>query len=347
MNSDEKQSRGRVLLVGMGSTTATALDALAERFAVVGLVREVAAGAVDPVVVRACRLGVRVIPVATIAGIEAAVNELRPDCVVVSSFHRILPDTLLARCPFVNVHYAMLPQYRGRANVNWAILNGERTTGISIHEIAPGVDSGNILYQAEVPIGPNDDVTTLYERLNALQRNALAAAVERRLAGDRGDAQDESHATYGCTRLPEDGQIDWSASTASVHALVRSLTPPFPGAFTFFEGRRLIVWRAKVVADPPRYVGRVPGRVINVSRADGSVDVLTGDGVLRLLEVQVDGGERMVAANLIRSVKSTLGLRTGDLLRRIEQLERQLSMMMADASSAVSPEAAWAPGGGV
>jgi len=115
MSSDEKQKRGRVLLVGMGPTTATALDALAERFAVIGLVREVAGGAVDPVVVRACRLGVRIIPVATIPGIEAAVNELRPDCVVVSSFHRILPDTLLAKCPFLNVHYAMLPRYRGRA----------------------------------------------------------------------------------------------------------------------------------------------------------------------------------------------------------------------------------------
>jgi len=337
MSSDEKQKRGRVLLVGMGPTTATALDALAERFAVIGLVREVAGGAVDPVVVRACRLGVRIIPVATIPGIEAAVNELRPDCVVVSSFHRILPDTLLAKCPFLNVHYAMLPRYRGRANVNWAILNGERSTGISIHEIAPGLDAGNILYQAEVPIGPDDDVTTLYERLNALQGGALAEAVERLLSGDRGDLQDESQATYGCTRLPDDGEIDWTASTAAVHALVRSLTPPFPGAFTYFEGRRLTVWRANVVADPPRYVGRVPGRVVNVSRAGGWVDVLTGDGVLRLLEVQIDGGERTVAANVIRSVKATLGLRTADLLRRIEQLEKQVSSLRA--------ESAWAPEG--
>jgi methionyl-tRNA formyltransferase len=337
MSSDEKQKRGRVLLVGMGPTTATALDALAERYVVVGLVREVSSGAVDPVVVRACRLGVRIIPIATIPGIEAAVNELRPDCVVVSSFHRILPDTLLAKCPFLNVHYAILPRYRGRANVNWAILNRERSTGISIHEIAPGLDAGNILYQAEVPIGPDDDVTTLYERLNALQGGALTAAVERLLSGDRGDAQDESQATYGCTRLPDDGEIDWSASTVAVHALVRSLTPPFPGAFTYFEGRRLTVWRASVVTDPPSYVGRVPGRVVSVSRAAGWVDVLTGDGVLRLLEVQVDGGERTVAANVIRSVKATLGLRTADLLRRIEQLEKQVSSLRA--------ESAWAPEG--
>jgi methionyl-tRNA formyltransferase len=329
----------------MGPTTRSALEALAERFDVVGLVREIGAGAVDPVIARACRLGVRIIPVATIPAIEAALNELRPDCVVVSSFHRILPDSLLAKCRFVNVHYALLPQYRGRANVNWAILNREENTGITIHEIAPGLDAGNILFQAAVPIGEDDDVTMLYERLNALQGAALAGAVERLLSGDAGEPQDETRATYGCTRLPDDGEIDWSAPSAAVHALVRSQTPPFPGAFTYFDGRRLTIWRSKLVADAPRYDGRIPGRVVGVSRADGSVDVLTADGVLRLLEVQVDGGERTAAANVIRSVKATLGLRTADLLRRIEQLERQVSALTADGRAGALREADWMPGG--
>ena len=345
MSSESHQTRGRVLLVGMGPTTRTALDALSARFDVVGLVREIGAGVVDPVVARACRLGVRVIPVATIPAIEAAVKELRPDCVVVSSFHRILPDTLLSKCRFVNVHYALLPKYRGRANVNWAILNGEKATGISIHEIAPGLDAGNVLFQAEVRIGPDDDVTTLYERLNEVQGAALVGAVERLLRGDGGERQDEAQATYGCTRLPDDGEIDWSASSDAVHALVRSQTPPFPGAFTYFEGKRLTVWRAKPVADAPRYDGRIPGRVVGVSRADGTVDVLTGDGVMRLLEVQLDGGERTAAANVVRSVKSTLGLRTTDLLRRIEQLEKQLAALTAEPRPTASREPDWVPGG--
>jgi methionyl-tRNA formyltransferase len=344
MSSEPNQTRGRVLLVGLGPTAATALEALAERFAVVGLVRQVAAGVADPVIARACRLGVRIIPVATIPAIEAAVNELRPDCVVVSSFHRILPDALLARCPFVNVHYALLPKYRGRANVNWAILNGEKATGISIHEMAPGLDAGNILFQAEVPIGADDDVTTLYERLNELQRTGLAGAVERLLSGNRGEAQDASQATYGCTRLPDDGEIDWSASTASVYALVRSLTAPFPGAFTYFEGKRLIVWRARPVAEAPQYDGRIPGRVACVSRAEGSVDVLTGDGVVRVLEVQREGAERTAAANVIGSVKATLGLRTSELLRRIEQLERQVSgLLKTEIRARSSRDEAWVP----
>lgn len=346
MSSEANQKRGRVLLVGMGPTTRTALDALAERFDVVGLVREVGAGAVDPVVARACRLGVRIIPVASIPAIEAGLNELRPDCVVVSSFHRILPDSLLSKCRFVNVHYALLPKYRGRANVNWAILNREKATGITIHEIAPGLDAGNILFQAPAPIGEDDDVTTLYERLNALQGAAIAGAVERLLSGDRGEPQDESLATYGCTRMPDDGEIDWSASSSAIHALVRSQTPPFPGAFTYFDGKRLTIWRSRLVADAPPYDGRIPGRVVGISRPDGSVDVLTGDGVLRLLEVQTSAGERTAAAHVIRSVKATLGVRTADLLRRIEQLERQVSALTADARSADGArEPDWMPGG--
>jgi methionyl-tRNA formyltransferase len=330
--------------VGLGPTTATALESLAGKYTVIAQVRESDA-ATDPVISRARDLGVRVIADATIAAIDAAVDDLRPDCVVVSSFHRILPDALLAKCPFVNVHYALLPKYRGRANVNWALLNGERATGISIHEMAPGLDAGNILFQAAVPIEPEDDVTRLYERLNGLQGAALSTAVERLLSGDRGEPQDEHEATYGCTRLPDDGEIDWSAPTTLVHNLVRSLTPPFPGAFTYFEGRRLTVWRARPVADAPRYDGRVPGRVVRVSKADGSVDILTGDGVLRILEVQPEGGDRTAAAQVVRSVKGTLGLRTADLLRRIEQLERRVSELASASRQAPSTEFDVAPGG--
>jgi methionyl-tRNA formyltransferase len=344
-SAETSDHRRRVLLVGMGPTADTALASLTARFDVVGLVREGGAASDDPVIARARELGVSVIPTATIDAIGQAVESLRPDCVVVSSFHRVLPDALLARCPFVNVHYALLPKYRGRANVNWAILNGETATGISIHAIAPGLDAGNILFQAAVHIGPDDDATDLYARLNDLQGSALGPAVERFLAGDPGWPQDETRSTYGCTRLPEDGEIDFAATTVTVHNLVRALTPPFPGAFTYFGGKRLTVWRARPVVNPARYEGRVPGRVVGVSRDDGYVDVLTGDGALRLLDVQTDDGERTAAANVIRSVKATLGLRKADLLRRIEQLERQLSALAAATRPEWLAEADAAPGG--
>jgi methionyl-tRNA formyltransferase len=320
-------------LVGLGPTAATSLDSLVERFSVVGVLRESEHefAELDPVIARARNLGITIISNATVAAVERAVKELAPDCVVVSSFHRIMPAELLARCRFVNVHYALLPRYRGRANVNWAVINGEKAVGISIHTMASGLDAGNILFQAAVPIGDDDTVADIYERLNEIQAESLADAVQRLLDGDEGCLQDEREATYGCTRVPEDGEIDWSASSTNVHNLVRALARPFPGAFTFYQGARLTVWRAKELAAPPRYEGRIPGRVVQVCRDGGFVDVLTGDGIIRLMEVERECGGSMAAASVIRSVKTTLGLRNAELLERIEQLEQQLKQLAAES----------------
>jgi len=329
MSSNANGRPFRVLLVGSGPTAATALESLAKRFTVVGLVRECApeATSVDPVVARARQLGAVVVTTATIAAIAEAIDELEPDCVVVSSFHRIIPQSLLSRCRFVNVHYAMLPRYRGRANVNWAVINGEAITGISIHEIAPGLDAGNILFQYAIEIGAEDTVADLYRCLNDVQRRALGETVEHFLDGDPGKPQDELHASYGCTRLPDDGEIDWSAPSIVIDRLVRALARPFPGAFTYLDQKRLTVWRAARLAYAPRYDGRIPGRVVNVERSEGFVDVLTGDGMLRVFEVQIEGGEVASAASVIRSVKIRLGLRNGDLLKRIEQLEARVAAL--------------------
>jgi methionyl-tRNA formyltransferase len=319
---------GDVLLVGVGLTAATALQSLTAKCRVVGLLRksDPAAG-IDDAIALARRHGIPVSEDTTLAGLRQAIEHLRPDCVVISSFDRIIPADLLARCPFVNVHYAPLPQYRGRANVNWAIINGESHTAITIHLVDQGLDSGNILYQGLVTILPDDTVADLYDHLNRLQLEHLGDAVARFLAGDKGVQQRGEAATYGCTRLPADGEIDWSAPTQKIDALIRAVVKPFPGAFTYYNGRRLTIWRARPLTPPPNYAGRVPGRVVNVSRRDGFVDVLTGDGVLRLFEVELQGGTAVPPNQIIRTVKATLGLRTPDLLARIETLERELAAL--------------------
>lgn len=315
-----------LLLLGMGPTALDALEALAPRFTVVGLVRP---GDRDAVADRARDLGVPVTGEASPAAVATLVARTRPDAVVVSSYDRVLPADLLAACPFVNVHYAPLPRYRGRAPVNWSLLNDEPCTAISVHSLVAGLDAGGILAQEQVPIGPRATVTELYDQLNALQRRLLPGAVERRLAGDEGTPQREADATYGCTRLPADGEIDWARPTAEIDRLVRALAPPYPGAFTFLGLERLWVRAAEPVADPVRWAGRVPGRV--VARAAGGVDVLTGDGVLRLRDVQPDGGPAVPARTAIRSVKATLGLRPTDLLDRLAAAERELAVLRAPA----------------
>jgi methionyl-tRNA formyltransferase len=312
---------GRVLLVGLGPTTADAFAALHPRFCVVGLIR---AGQ-DEVTQRASEAGVEVVTDTTLAALDRLISERQPDCVVVSSYHRIIPAEVLNRSRFVNVHYAPLPGYRGRATVNWVIINGERETAITIHTMVPGLDAGRILRQESVSIEPTDTVTDLYRRLNARQRVLLGDAVADCLGGVPGAEQDEAAATYACTRVPRDGEIDWSLPTEAIDRLVRALTDPYPGAFTYLGTRQLWVRRAAPVADPPRYVGRIPGRVLRVAAADGFVDVLTGDGVYRLHELRPDDAETAVpASSVIRSVKDTLGLGVAALLDRLATLESEL-----------------------
>jgi methionyl-tRNA formyltransferase len=317
----------KLLLVGNGPTSLSALESLAGRFTLLGIFREVPedARAKDEVVHLAKTLGVPVQFQTAPADIDAAIRKLRPDCVVVSSYNRILAPEVLKTCRFVNVHYAPLPRYRGRACVNWAIINGEPCTAITIHELTAALDAGKVLFQCLVSIGARDTVTDLYQRLNQLQKDHLAATIIRYLAGDVGSAQTESEATYGCTRLPEDGEINWASNTCATFALIRGLTEPFPGAFTYLHNRRMVVWRAEPLLPPPRYTGRIPGRIVAVSRTEGYVDVLTGDGVLRISEVEVEGDIRRQAADVIRSVRITLGFNAANLLERIVRLEHEIA----------------------
>lgn len=315
------EPRPRVVLLGLGATTPGAYASLSARFEVVALVRPGG----DDLTREAAAAGVEVVGDTALASVVEVVKRVAPDAVVCSSYDRILPPDLLALCPFVNVHYSPLPRYRGRANVNWMMLAGEPDAWISVHTMAPGLDAGGILVREAVPIGPRDTIGDVYQRLDDLQRAHLAEAVARHLAGDQGAPQDEAQATWGCTRLPEDGEIDWSDPTEVIDRQIRALGDPFPGAYTYVGLRVVWVDGAVPVPDPPVYAGRVPGRVIRVDRQQGSVDVLTGDGVLRLTALRPDGEPSGPATGVVSSVKATLGLRTIDLVRRVAELTAELA----------------------
>jgi methionyl-tRNA formyltransferase len=312
--------RQRVLLIGFGPTTQAALDGLLGTFQVVALVRDVD----DDVSAYARNSGVPVEALTSPAEVSDLVTRLRPDCVVVSSYNRILSGPVLDVCPFLNVHYSPLPAYRGRANVNWAIINHESHAAVTVHSLVPGLDAGGVLAQELVPIGPRDTIGPLYERLNAVQREILPGAVNRRLGGDLGAAQIESDATYGCTRLPDDGEIDWSLSTRDIDALIRALGAPYPEAFTFVGLDRVAIIEAEPSPDARSFVGRVPGRVVGRSTTEGWADVLTGDGVLRVRRVCLSEVEHP-AAHLLNSSRLTLGLRSTALLEKIESLSARIA----------------------
>ncbi|MEA5573577.1 methionyl-tRNA formyltransferase [Calothrix sp. UHCC 0171] len=314
-----------VLLIGIGLTTLTALKSLTAKCKVVGIVRNVDTEFNDdPVVSIAQKLGIPIFSDISQKQIKSLLLQFQPDCVVVSSYNQIISSELIALSTFVNVHYSPLPYYRGRANVNWAMINDEPSAAITIHKISSELDGGNILFQKLIPIEFEDSIANLYNKLNEIQFQNLGEIVLKLLNGYQGIIQNSYEATYCCTRLPEDGEINWSASTRSIDCFIRALVYPFPGAYTYFQQQKMLIWQAQSVKNPPQYVGRIPGRIINRSKSEGYIDVLTGDGVLRILEVQLEGEEKTAAANIITSSKNTLGLQMSDLLNRIQILEKQI-----------------------
>ena len=179
----------------------------------------------------------------------AKVQAARPDILFSFYYRGILPESLLSapRLGAFNVHGSLLPKYRGRAPVNWAVLKGETVTGATLHAMTSKPDAGDIVDQEEVPIGPDDTAGEVQSRVTA----AAVKILERRLADlENGTAprrpQDESQATTFGRRRPEDGRIAWTRTAQEVHDLVRAVTHPYPGAFTDIFGGKTYIWRTRL-----------------------------------------------------------------------------------------------------
>lgn len=230
------------------------------------------------------------------------------DLMLVVSWRYLIPSRVYQRPRQKTYvfHDSLLPAYRGFAPTVWAIINGESHTSVSLFEISELVDSGDIVDQQKVPIGPDDPIAVVMEHvtqayLTLLERNLhplLDGTAPRR-------AQDHTRATYTCKRLPEDNRIDWTASSEQVYNLIRAVSRPYSGAYTYLAGKRLIVWSARRI-DSMQYVGIVPGRVAGVRPGEGAL-VLADDGPLLLTEVQVEGGEVVCASEVLNSINLTLG----------------------------------------
>jgi methionyl-tRNA formyltransferase len=231
------------------------------------------------------------------------------DLMLVVSWRYLIPAQVYKRArlgAFV-FHDSLLPAYRGFAPTVWAIVNGETHTGATLFEIAEGVDMGDIIGQECVPIGSEETITTVMDRvtmayLRLLEQNLtalLANSAPRR-------PQDHSGASYTCRRLPADNQIDWFAPTRNTFNLIRAVTVPYPGAYTWLNGKKLTIWKATLLAADRNYVGRMPGRVVEVLPGTGAV-VLTNDGIILITEVQVEESQRVCAAEILNSLSMTLG----------------------------------------
>lgn len=236
-------------------------------------------------------------------------GELRPDLILVVGWRTMIAREVVEfpRFGCLGVHDSLLPRGRGFAPTNWTIITGADRGGVTLFHMADDVDAGDIVGQREIEVTPRMTAPQLYARVIEETVGVVLEHLPALLAGTAPRVtQDHAQATFYCARRPEDGVIDWTAPTAVIDRLVRGLAHPYPGATTTLDGASFTVWEAEPVEPAPIYEGRVPGRPVAFGE-DGSVDVLTGDGVLRLLRVQRGEGPMLPARDVVRSIRATLG----------------------------------------
>jgi methionyl-tRNA formyltransferase len=244
--------------------------------------------------------------------IVSHITTLQPDLILSFYYRRLLCQALLAipRLGAINLHGSLLPQYRGRAPVNWVLVNGETHTGVTLHYMIAQADAGDIIAQRVVPIAFEDTALMLFERVAQAAVELLRETFPLIKAGlAPRTPQDPARATYFGGRTPDDGQIDWSRSALGLYNLVRAVTTPYPGAFTSFGGKKLYVWSSRLIpdsADEPW----LPGTIVGAQY--GGCLVATGEGHLLLTQVQVEGEEVISGEMWLRSSGVESGMRLGE-----------------------------------
>lgn len=261
----------------------------------------------SPVKEAAAAAGLEIIqvPKARDPALAERLRDLAPDVATVVAYGSILPGDLLRIPPrgFVNVHFSLLPSYRGAAPVQWAIRNGEKTTGVSIMVLTEGMDEGPVLAMAPEEIRLEDTTASLGQRLAPVGAELLVQTLPRYLAGElEPEAQDADAATYAPKLTTADAEIDWNDTSRRIIDLIRALDPE-PGAWTLFNGTRVKIFRAQPLED----ASLPPGEV----QIDGGFVVGTSDGCLALLEVQPAGKKRMAGDDFARGLRLGSGARMG------------------------------------
>lgn len=221
--------------------------------------------------------------------VERMVAELRPDFVFSFYFRSMIGAPLLnaARLGALNIHGSMLPRYRGRAPVNWAILHGEHETGATLHYMTARADAGEIVDQLAVPILENDEAREVFNKVTVAAEIILARSLPGLIQGTAPRiVQKLEEGQYFGRRRPEDGRIDWSGSARDIHNLVRAVAPPFPGAFAQVDGDRWMLYKTRV---EPRTIER--SERARLFGAEGRCYVACREGgVLRILSAATDSG---------------------------------------------------------
>ncbi len=234
------------------------------------------------------------------------IRAMQPDVIFSFYYRALLSSTILdcARVGAFNLHGSLLPKYRGRAPLNWVLVNGETETGVTLHRMVKRADAGDIVAQQHVAIDEQDNALTLHRKLVACAAQLLESALPAIKRGEiAATPQNEAEATKVGRRTPEDGRIDWTRPAQAINNLVRAVTDPWPGAFAFAGTVKFVVWKGRVHSDAPQ---AKPGTVLSVA----PFLIACGEGALEVVTGQSDNGVYMNGSQLAQS----LGMVPGALL---------------------------------
>ena len=239
-----------------------------------------------------------------------AVEELRKypaDIFVVAAFGQLLSEEILnmPRLGCINIHASLLPAYRGAAPIQWCVINGEEKTGVTIMQMAKGMDTGDILLQKEVVLDEKETGGSLFDRLMETGAELIVEVLPKIEAGELTPVvQKEDLAPYAGKITKDMGNIDFAKSAVTIERLIRGLNP-WPSAFTHYKGKILKIWEADVVSECANAENPVPGTVIAMDKE--SFTLATGEGALRIRSLQPEGKKRMSCAEFMRGYEVKVG----------------------------------------
>ena len=260
----------------------------------------------------ALRLNLNVLQPANLKSAEVRVHlaELKPDAIVVAAFGQILPQSILEIPPFgcINIHPSLLPKYRGVAPVPAAILNGDEFTGVSIMLMDKGIDTGPVLTSVHVPVLQQDTTETLMQKLANTSAQLLLDTLPGWFRKEiTPQLQNNGEATYTKMLTKEAGEIDWKLPAVQIWRQVRAYQP-WPGSYTRWQGKQLKILEAVPLTGE---VTGEAGTVLNVNKNEAAFGVVTGNGILGVKKVQIEGKKAVTADEFLRVQRQFIGAKLG------------------------------------
>jgi len=233
------------------------------------------------------------------------IQELNPELIVVIGYRKIFPQKILDIPKFgvVGIHASLLPNLRGQAPLNWAIILNHKKTGATLFKMDKSIDSGDIIEQKEVTINLEDNIDDIKDEIKKKSVELISNNILKILSGTAEMKKQPKEGTYGCARIPEDGKIDWGGNSLEIYNLIRASEKSYP-AFTSLENKKLFITKAEFIEKPEKYFG-TPGQV-GMTFKNGSVLIITGDGVLKIIKIKDENNNEFNAKEILKSSKLRL-----------------------------------------